>query len=579
MNNIFKGYEEYLREEYLNLENYIDDNTSYENFHDNFFASKSRKPKKFLFLPSTSSYQDRISEFKHHHITHVLIVIPQAFMKKIIADKRRINASLSPSEITKTFVQKFTQTLEASGIHSSFILHGAPNTRNDVNTKHLGRWLNLSNLSQELKLNDNKGFLLEFKDMAITTDNINDAIAINMGEESIALGANCSMLIGHDSTFFNYAITLPDGIVKISNIKNEKKHEVNFITQGITSITSQHVPLHDEYLQDGFFDNFSVVFNDIQQEDIKIFFDETPIILSSQIFEDTTSNEETKKTIINDRNSYLVNLKCINIPFEDNLLEVHYHVIKLGSKLLLVGGSNVPKGIHPLAKVIANIQEHRFTLTNLSQAPITFEIVKNEAKYIKPTKVRNQNKFAMHTDYGTESTDPSAKKDTIDIKPGISQHFSQNIDFGDSSISFSDNCIEISYPNFTIGSFNEKLELGRYFLKYFQKGNIIDASEDDKHQGKIYKDGSKKLVGASISRTPLTLTIKGDMVTLSNTINKHFFIHLDNHDDISQSKQLKFNENNITLSIDDFFSSDYSLSIFNTKKVKLIEFTIIPPNH
>ena len=82
MNNIFKGYEEYLKEEYLNLENYIDDNTSYENFHHNFFASGSSKAKKFLFLPSKSAYQDRISEFKHNHITHVLIIIPQAFVKR-----------------------------------------------------------------------------------------------------------------------------------------------------------------------------------------------------------------------------------------------------------------------------------------------------------------------------------------------------------------------------------------------------------------------------------------------------------------------------------------------------------------
>lgn len=564
---IFENYKKYFIEEDINFNDYVSDGET-EDFHTHFFNDESAKKKGFWnglkslwngiinassIKFDTPQESGRIGYLKHHSIKHILLIVPQDFITKMTNEARR-RENIRPNEYIQTFINNFTQSFENNGIQCTFIVHGAPNDRNDRSTKYLGQWLNLDELKDRLTLDDGHGYLLGLKDIKITTDNVDDAISVKMTEEIITLGANCSMLIGHDK-LFRHAIPSLDSVIKITNFKDDKTHTINFITENITNITSQHQPLVDEYLIRRYFDDMMIDAEDLTLQDIKIIFNETPnempITLSKSVAT-TDENDELCSTKINLRNKYKVNLKHIITPFDTNLKEIHYHVIKQGGKIILVGANQMTKCKNLLlAKVVANIDKRTFTLKNISSSPITFAVVNDIATY---KTITSENKITLNagTDYATDPVESLLGNDTIEINPGHSYTFSNDIKFDNSTISFRDDSIKITYFNFPMGSFTQKLELGRYSLRHFQNGNIIDADENETHGGRVYTNDTAKLLGTEISRTPLILTLEDDTFTLVNSINSNYIVVL-NIDDIPE-KKLAFGEKT-TFTRDELFES------------------------
>lgn len=576
---IFQGYEEHILEGYFDLTSTARDSKSIDDTIDDFFkissinTSPTDKKSFFSFFSKmTSPHANSFTSYlNHENINHILLVLPEYFLNETTESVFKNNKKVKRPELKKNFTSKIAQKFEANGIKCSIVWHGSQTNRNNLNTESIDAWLNLKYLNEQLSLPQLGGYLVGLIDTHISAKNTNNAITITQKEKHFTLGENCSLLVGHDENIFRYAINSLDSNIKITNLRHEDTNRIDFITENIQDVSSQHQQLNEEHLRHGYYDEFDINTSDLEHEDVTIYFDETPIIISKTLYMPEPDGDQPIKTKINLKNTYIVNLKHIATPIKNNLLEVHYHLIKHNSQYLVVGGSQVSKGVSAIAKIVVDVREKTLNITNLSNVALTFENKKGVFTHKVTRTIKNNNNDAIISD----TDDRDEEVENIYINPGNAYLFSSRVNFDNSNIICEEENIVVKYSDFKIGSFNNKLELGRTYLKHFQIGNIIDADQTNKQLGgRIYADGTRNFLGGAISSLPLTLTLEEETFTLKNTIKPTYFVTYSTSE--TGKKQLSFDES-IELSDEALFSYENTIGIRNSDDIDVLEVSITPP--
>ena len=549
---LFKGYENYIIERKINLTQYIGDNIDENNFHENFFKDIPANPWEGFTVKSLISFFDSNREEKNglidqlinNEVTHVLLIFSQKFINTIIAKKRKkFKERIRPKEFTKRFIEKFSQEFISNEIGSSILVSGS---RQKQNTQDLEEWLNLRELQKSLQLNADESYLLGFKDMKISSSSSRNLISLVLNNRNLIIKENCSVLLG-SSILFKFNTSSPKSIIKVTNNTND--NSIEFITENIYNIESNSYELQEEYLNDEVFDEFEFNANKLKKNNIKIKFDKTSIIFSNRIPTITIEEEREKRkepiinreknssnssrTIginsdedkpstqdINFKDNYLVTLNRFIIPYEDDLKEVHYHLIKNKSKFILVGGSKSDPRENALAKVVANLVQNSIEVTNLSVQPMSFKIAEDKVRY---QINRNSSKRGVDT---IDTDEPKRKQEIkeVRLKKGESYSFKERIEFPNSAIEFNENGVAVEYINFIIGSFNNRLEFNRHYFRHFGSGNIIDNRENLDYAGRIYEGRANNILGSVLSRNPMILNLSEEKFTLSNQIKEQYNI-------------------------------------------------------
>jgi len=551
---IFKDYENYLTERTINLTQYLGEKSNEGEFHENFFKDISGKAwgnttvkSLLLFFKSGDEEENGlIDQLLRENVSHVLLIIPQKFINSIISEKRRTSKErIRPKEFTKQFIENFSNEFSSNEIGCSILVSGS---RHKKDTETLEQWLNLRELQKSLQLNADEAYLLSFRDMKIDTSSNKNAISLELNGKYLTIKEDCSVLLG-SSRLFKFNTSTPESIVKITN--NSSEDYIDFITENIEMIKSSSRDLHDEYLDDEAFEDFGLNAKELKNDDVEINFDKTSIIFSNRIpapkiekenvQEKTTSSvkreepstvttpstigtdtddEKSSQNSINLKNDYLVTLNRFVTAYENGLKEVHYHLVRNAGKLILVGGRKSDKEEQAIASVVANLSDSTFHITNLSSQPMSFKIgdekVEYQLKKSSPKVIPN----TIDTDEPKTATEPSI----ITIQPKESHQFNKRVELLNSAIEFSDNGIEVEYIDFVIGSFNNKLEFNRHYFRHFGLGNIIDNQENLDYAGRIYEDGKKNILGSTLSRNPMLLTLRNNSFTLSNQIKEAYTI-------------------------------------------------------
>ena len=589
---IFEAYKNYFTEQRIDLTKYIEGKKSIDDFHDNFFKEESGHLLDNFTIETIFSFKSKNSQgntiaerMAKNHVTSVLLILPQSFVNHVREIKIRESGERPrPVTFAKDFMNKFSTDFNNNGIDFSYILKG---TQTQKNLENIESWLNTKLLEKEINLNPNEAFLLGFIEMN-TTGMSNKAISLNFKNNNVTLFENCSILLANNK-LFKYSIPNHDSLVKITN--NTTEGYVDISTEGIDTVSTSHERLKED-LSYGIA-NFSVELKELDKDDIDITFDNTTLFLSKNIIEKKEGKEEIKskpnpkkeepnkensrilindtdsdsqeKSSINLKNNYLVNLKKFTTPFEKDLIEVHYHLVKIKNQLILVGGNKIDKQKKPIVKVVANLKEERFEVTNTSSKTIEFDILEDKIKYrvrkksIKPKDIND-----------TDTDDDIEDISEVSIKTGETHFFDKRIEFTSSSIDITENGVEVEYVNFIVGSFNNKLEFGRSYYTHFGTGNIIDAHIDSTLGGRIYTNKEPKIIGSSISRTPLLLTLRENNFNIRNSIKKSYTIHLKTE---TKEEELAYEEE-LNISKEALVSKGNHLSI-SKENIPLIEFSII----
>lgn len=547
---LFQGYEEYITERVMNLTQYIGDNGNENEFHENFFKDISGDAWEGFTVKSLLSYLNSKQEEKNglieqlldDGVTHVLLILPQKFINTVISQKRKTSKErIRPKEFTKKFIEKFNHEFTSNEIGCSILVSGS---RHKQETEDLEQWLNLRELQKSLQLNADESYLLGFKDMKISASTNKSAISLELNNKHLIIKKDCSALLGNNK-LFKFNISSPESIIKITNNSNDTY--IDFITENIDAIKSSSHDLQEEYLNDEAFEDFGLNANELKKDDIKIVFDKTSIIFSNTIPVITVDTEEENKQEsqkreeesstnlvintdpteqnsslqhINFKDNYLVLLNQFVTPYENDLKEVHYHLVKNQSKLILVGGSKSDPKENALAKVVAHLSKNTIEVTNLSTETITFKMVKNKVQY-------QMNRTSSNTIPNTIDTDEPQNRPElteITLAKGESYHFKERIEFPNSAIEFNENGVAVEYSNFIIGSFNNKLEFNRHYFRHFGTGNIIDNQENLDYAGRIYDGKPTNILGSTLSRNPMLLNLREDTFTLSNQIKEQYTI-------------------------------------------------------
>jgi len=584
MNNmIFEGYENYIMERTINLTQYIGEKGESE-FHENFFKDISGNSWEKVTVKSLLSFfsseeekehNGLIEQLLHNDVTHVLLILPQKFINNIISEKRRTSKErIRPKEFSKKFMEKFSNEFTSNEIGCSILVSGS---RHKKDTEALEQWLNLRELQKSLQLNADEAYLLSFKDMKIDTNSKKNAISLELNQKYLTIKEECSVLLG-SSRLFKFNTSTPESIVKITN--NSSDNYLDFITENIEPITSSSSDLRDEYLDDEAFEDFGLNTQELKQDDVEISFDKTSIIFSNRIptpkakeekeqkitpkpkraeepspivtpatIGTDTDENSNAKTTINLKNDYLVTINKFVTPYENGLKEIYYHLIKNAGKLILVGGSRSDSQEQAIAKVVANLANRTFTITNLSSQPINFDIRDKKAEY----QLKKISKKVIANTIDTDEAETTIEPSIVTLKKGESHDFTQRMEFLNSAINFTENGVEVEYINFVIGSFNNKLEFNRHYFRHFGTGNIIDNQENLDHAGRIYEEGKKNILGSTISRNPMLLTLRGETFTLSNQIKEQYTL----------LTQTATKESEISYKEEESFSKDELLSKTN----------------
>jgi len=593
---IFDGYDKYIVERKIDLSKYMKDNDSIENFHNNFFKDEGGsffddfnfKSLFTIFGSEEEKSHGLIDQLSKDGVNAILLILPQNFIANIINIKNQnSNSRVRPREFSEKFMNQFASEFTKNHIDFSFILN---HTHTKKNMESLESWLNIELLLSELNLNDNEAYILGLK--GIKTDGgIDKAISVNLNGENITLKENNSMILAN-SELFKYSIPSQDSIVTINN--NTSANYIDITTDGIDSVKTNNEALQED-LSYGI-SRFSVKLDDLDSDDVDLTFnDSTTLFLSKTITKKQTpvKNKKQKELIssktkekqlkkeqmigtdtdntptilsINSKNRYLVNLKHFKTPYENGLVEIHYHLVKISNKLILIGGSKIDKQHKAVAKVVAKISSGEFQVTNLSNQPITFTLGDKKIEY----KVRKAIPKPKLNYIDTDEDETAQNTQEVSIAKGESHNFDKKIEFPNSAIEFVDSGVAIEYINFTIGSFNNKLEFNRLYYSHFGTGNIIDNRENLDYAGRIFEDGTKKILGSSISSRPLVLTLRGDSFTLSNSIKQGYSVTIKTP---TIDQELEYQEEH-SISKNDLLSNSNTLTI-NKKGVTLVEISII----
>lgn len=578
---IFQGYEEHILEGYFDLTSVAKDSKAIEDTIDDFFkishlqkTPSSKKPWYSFFSNMNASHANNFTSYlTHEKVKHVLLILPESFLIHITdaifaTDKRKRRPQLK-----QDFTTKIVNRFESQGISCSIVWHGSSSNRNNANTEAMNAWLNLEYLSQQISLDTTHGYLVGLIDMKVSSKTHTNALSVIQDDRYFTLDENCSLLLGHDADLFRFTSNAIDGHIKITNVQEGDTERVDFITKNIDEISSQHQQLNEDYFQHDDFGEFDLTTSGLEAEDVIIYFNNAPIAISKTLRISNGDSKQPLKTHINLKNKYGVVLKKIGTPIKNNLAEIDYLLVKLGSQYIVVGGSRAPKGIYPLAKISVDVKAKTLRLTNLSNDALVFERKQGVVSH-KVTKTLNVDQI-MPIVSDTDNTEEEVI--TIKVNPEDHYLFTNSLHFEHASLLCEEKSIVVEYHDFTIGSFNTKLELHRDYLKHFQVGNIIDIDQTNKQKGgRLYKDGERDFLGQAISSKPLTLTVEEEKFTLKNTINSaspYSLILSSSEDD----KRLFYGER-IEVDEDTLFDTGNTIKVLNKDDVSVLEVSITAPS-
>lgn len=480
-------------------------------------------------------------------------------------------------------MNQFSTEFTNNGIDFSYILNG---THTHKNLENLDSWLNIKLLTSKIDLKKDEAYILGFKGIK-TIGSKNRAISINLEDRSIALPENCSMLLANNE-LFKYSILAQDSVVKIHN--NTIDGYIDIVTDGIDNVSTTNRKLKED-LSFGFA-QFSIELNELKSDDIDLTLNTTRVFFSKNIMEtkekattpkDDRAKEEEKtqndpigtdsdknqnsSRQINLKNSYLVNLKKFVTPHEDELEEVHYHLVKMNKQLILVGGSKIDKKEKPIAKIVANMQDATIEVTNTSAQPIAFSLLNDKIVY----KIRKSTSNSKKDDIATDRKEEPEDISEVSLEKGESHTFDKRIEFTNSAIEFTDDGVAIEYIKFTIGSFNHKLEFNRLYYTHFGRGNIIDGTNELDFGGRVFADKTKGILGSILSRSPFLLSVRDENINLKNSTNENFSITLK----VPSKEQSLSHQEELNISKDALFSQAFNLFTINKYDTAIVEFEII----
>lgn len=598
---IFNGYENHLTERLIDLALYVDSHGSTDTFHENFFKEQSGGAWENIYLGSiinvlfqknkTDQPSGLIERLKSEDINHLLLIIPHAFIKELIKKEKKLaKKRVKPREFTDTFIKKFIQEFKREGMGYSIIISGSSYK---INTDALESWLDTTALIKSLELHINEAYMLGFRDMVIESDVGDSLLFMQMHKKAITIKSECSILIG-DNKILRFHTTEEDSIIKITNNSNSSDNNgdsfVDIITENIDTIHSNNRRLQEEYFDHEDFDDFSLSYGELKNDDIDLTIDNTTSIIFSrtQLEQSPRESVSTKPKItipsdkkiigtdtdivgsvapINFKNRYLVNLNSFLVPYEENLTQLHYHLIRVNNKPILVGASQMDAQRQPLVKVVADITKSSFVVTNLTARPIRFVIHSDKIEY-KITKNIPTHR-ANYID--TDGCDSVAETSEIILQKDEKYEFHNKIEFNSSSIAYTADGVVVEYINFTLGSFDNKLEFSRLYYSHFGTGNIIDAKESLESAGRIYANGSQKILGSILSSRPFVLRLLEDSFSLRNDIKPHYAVKLQTP---SLNQIVEYTQE-MTISREDLLSHHNRLSIMRDE-ISLVDISIIP---
>ncbi len=605
---IFNGYENYLLEEIIDLGLYVAQDGSTEEFHQKFF-----KEERGSFLDgfnigsvfSVFSQKDQtetdglIERLQGEGVNHVLLIMSQTFITETMNEQRKLlraknkKAKIKPREFAREFMDKFISEFEKSDITCSVVIDGS---RSKSNIDTLESWLDMTALIKSLGLNSNEAYMLGFKDMSVESEHDDSLLFVQMGQKTLTIKSGCSILMG-DNKMLRFNTMWDESILKITNNSKDIDSFIDIITENIDDLHSNNKALQEEYFDHEIFEEFSVSYRDLKSDDIDFSIGKHTIMLSTTQLQQSSRENPRKNTIpdrekrptstipsdtntigtdtdipsssafVNFKNRYLVNLKSFLVPYEDDLTEVHYHLIRVNNKPILVGASQMDRTRQPIAKVVADISKGAFVVTNLQTKPISFVIRSDKVEY----KITKTIPKPMHNYIDTDGAELSTESDEIILQKGESHEFVNKIEFNSSSIAYTQSGVAIEYIHFTIGSFNNKLEFGRRYYSHFATGNIIDAKESLESAGRIYADGSHKILGSLLSSQPFILRLVDESFTLLNDIKPHYAVRLQTP---SMNQTLEYGQE-LTVSKDDLLTNPNTLAI-TRDGLSLVEISIIP---
>jgi len=584
---LFDNHRDFIGfEEEIELSKYIQDGEDVYKFHDNFFNDEdiSIKPGILnfilnIFKPlSEKEQKGRIAYLHKNSIQHVLLIIPEEFISNEIVRKIRAKDNRQrPHEIKKDFIEKIVNRFENNNIGCSiYIVTDTNNNSSRLNRgiDNISQWINLEELKQTVNLNNSdtnyKSYLIGFNyKITSNTQPSQDAISVNFqlnGEKKrVILDLNSAMYIANDRMFIDIPNSL-DGTIIIENLIDKSNQKViDISTANISKITSNNEKLNSEFFNDGYYDFFTVDVNDLNITDIELTFeDRFTLVLSKDI-----SKVEDCGNIANIdlRRKYRVDFKQFTIPFEDELLEVTYYLVEINNKDILVASNSLPNCINAKIKIVADVRDKTFKVYNISgNSVIKFNNLNEVLKYDPISNKINSHNLATDTDdENIESVEPTK------LLPRDYTITTKKIEFENSSIYYSTNGIVVEYAQYAIGSFNKKLQFGRYYIKYLGEGSIIDLNETQRgYEARKYINYTKT-AGKIISRDPFEVIIDDENVTITNSIKK-FSLSVQTY----KNRYSIESEKSVTIPNEEFFSSDNIISIVKND-LELVSISIEAP--
>jgi len=494
---LFDRYNFFI-EKVINLDKYYTDGESIEDFIDNFI-NKIEKGSFFGFLFG-STKKSLVEELKEKGISQVLLVFSNKFIKKL-EDIYLSGGQIKLVAFGEYFSSEIVNHFEANGIECSVVTN-----KLHFKTDYLEQWLNINYLKEIIETTDNEAYLLGIKgNQEVQNQESYKPISLSLKSTTVALELNKPIFLGSNDLFKTKVDNSDDKIAQVVYIKHEENPYLVFNTEGFTTISSDNSYLSDTFFNDKRIDYFYLPKSELDKSDIVIYFEQTPVILSSIVMKN--NNKESKKTEINKSAKYLIELVQFSIPIDKKLKNLQLYVVNIEGQQILAAANRLPKGVSALGKLKIDPETKEIIYINESRFTQKFELLSDNSGVYKVENISNNN-FTKTTD--TDDEESINKSTLVTITPGTAEKFFNKLVFLNSSVTIYDEKITIEYANFKIGSFAKELKLHRNTLRYFQDGTIIDIHSDHQYGGRIFFDDSSKIVGTLLSTTPLTLKTQDD---------------------------------------------------------------------
>lgn len=599
---LFDGYEDFILEESIDLNQFLRDNETISGAQvvEEFFVEEKKsfinKVKKIF----NTGERDLEKSLKESDVNFVLLVLPLSFIKTVHKHEKKMTKSrINLDTFRKTFFEAFSKRFKDNEIDCTIV---SSNIRYSIGEELVNEWLDLKKLKSSLSLDkSNNAYLFGFKEFNVADSLSAQSIYLKHNNKEIELKENSTTYIG-SSSLFKFKIQGKDSMCKIDNSDGY----LEFTTQNIDKITSNDKDLNSDYFEDDDIEDFPIDVEIINSKGVVLEINKSLLELSSQPTLKTEPKNELEheeypskdkedlplqeplevfkkdkpayietsddsglytNNYINKKDKYIINLNSFFIPFDTNLERVEFYLVLNHNKYNLVASSQKDETLEAVAKVVVNVSSRSLEVVNLSDKRLQFALKRDYAEMKSFTEVVSKG-VGVSTEIDTDEDNSASSK--VELQKGESYLFKSRVEFKDCSVEVLSNGVKVEFANLPIKSFNKTGQISRNVFSLYRDGNIIDYVEKLEYGGRVYSDGSNRVIGSLISRNPIDIEMKKDgKMLISNEINEKYTVKVSAS---NFEKELEYNEA-AHIDLDRLFSLKNKISIVK-KGIELVSFSI-----